>query len=56
MQIDHTKNIIEVNNISFSYNNTLVLDKITLTIHKGDYLGIIGPNGGGKTTFLKIIF
>lgn len=55
MQIDHTKNIIELNNISFSYNNTLVLDKITLTIHKGDYLGIIGPNGGGKTTLLKII-
>lgn len=55
MPIDHTKNIIEVNNVSFAYNHALVLNNISLTVHKGDYLGIIGPNGGGKTTLLKII-
>lgn len=55
MQIDHTKNIIEVKNISFAYNGELVLEQINLNVHRGDYLGIIGPNGGGKTTLLKIM-
>src|SRR5205809_5503053 len=55
-QIDHTKNIIELNNISYSYNNRdYAVHDITFAIHKGDYLGIIGPNGGGKTTVLKIM-
>ncbi len=55
-QIDHTKNIIELHNISFSYDGIeKVLENITFSVHKGDYLGIIGPNGGGKTTVLKIM-
>jgi zinc transport system ATP-binding protein len=54
-QIDHTKNIIELHNISFSYGEEKVLENINLDIHKGDYLGIIGPNGGGKSTLLKIM-
>lgn len=55
MSIDHQHNIIEVKNVSFSYGKEIVLENINLNIHKGDYLGIIGPNGGGKTTLLKII-
>ncbi len=55
MHVDHTQNIIEVRNVSFSYENEEVLKDITLDVHKGDYLGLIGPNGGGKTTLLKII-
>ncbi len=55
MQIDHTKNIIELKDISFAYGSENVLENINLNIHKGDYLGIIGPNGGGKTTLLKIM-
>lgn len=55
MSIDHTKNIIEVNNLTFSYGNHTVLKNITLNIHQGDYLGVVGPNGGGKTTFIKLI-
>lgn len=55
MQIDHTKNIIELRNIFFSYGGEEILSDINLNIHKGDYLGIIGPNGGGKTTLLKIM-
>lgn len=53
--VDHTKNIIELRDISFSYGNDEVLRDITLGIHKGDYLGIIGPNGGGKSTLLRIM-
>lgn len=55
MQIDHTKNIIEVSNISFSYGNEDILRDVNLSIHKGDYLGIVGSNGSGKTTLLRII-
>lgn len=55
MQIDHSKNIIEVKNVSFSYGNEEILRDINFNVHKGDYIGIIGPNGGGKTTLLKIM-
>lgn len=55
MQVDHEKNIIEVKDVSFSYNGEKVLEDITLNIHKGDYLGVIGPNGSGKSTLIKLI-
>lgn len=55
MQIDHTKNIIELTNVSFAYGDTPVLDRVNLNIHKGDYLGVIGPNGGGKTTLVRLM-
>lgn len=55
MPVDHTKNIIEIENVSFAYNEDLILDKVDLNIHQGDYLGVIGPNGGGKTTLIKIM-
>jgi zinc transport system ATP-binding protein len=49
-------NIISLKNINFSYNNEpLVLENINLDILAGEFLGIVGPNGGGKTTLLKII-
>lgn len=47
--------LIIVKNVSFAYQNTFVLEDISVEILKGDYVGVIGPNGGGKTTFLKII-
>lgn len=54
-KIDHTKNIIELHNVCFSYTNEAVVKNVSLNIHKGDYVGIIGPNGGGKSTLLKIM-
>lgn len=54
--VDHTKNILELHAVSFSYGATeRAVNDISFNIHKGDYLGIIGPNGGGKTTLLKIM-
>ena len=55
MSIDHQKNIIEVKDVSFSYDNVEVLKNITINIHQGDYISLIGPNGGGKTTLLKLM-
>jgi zinc transport system ATP-binding protein len=46
---------IEVSGVNFGYTATPVLEDISLVVKTGDYLGIIGPNGGGKTTLLKII-
>ena len=50
-----SKKQIEVNHLSFTYHDNVILDDITLTLNEGDYLAIIGPNGGGKTTFVKLL-
>jgi zinc transport system ATP-binding protein len=46
---------IAVNNLSFYYHDNLILDHISLVLEDGDYLAVIGPNGGGKTTFVKLL-
>ena len=55
MQVTHSYTIIETDKVCFSYNKEEVIKDISLEIHKGDYIGIVGPNGGGKTTLLKCI-
>lgn len=47
--------LITLKNITAGYDNQTVLQNVSLTISEGDFIGIIGPNGGGKTTLLKII-
>lgn len=47
--------IIELKGISASYNGDAVLAEVNLKIREGDFIGVIGPNGGGKTTLLKVI-
>lgn len=54
-EIDPHKNILEVQDVSFSYGEGEVLSGITLAVPRGDYLGVVGPNGAGKTTLLKIV-
>ncbi|MDO8572292.1 MAG: metal ABC transporter ATP-binding protein [bacterium] len=46
---------IQLEDVDFSYNKIPVLEAVSFTVRKGDYIGIIGPNGGGKTTLLKIL-
>lgn len=47
--------VFELNNVSFKYNETLVLKRISMGIPQGLITGIIGPNGSGKTTLLKVL-
>ena len=50
------KNIaIQVNDITAGYGHEPIIENINCTIYNGDFFGIIGPNGGGKSTLLKII-
>ena len=46
--------IIKIEDITFGYGRTNVLDGVSTTINNGDFLGIVGPNGSGKSTLLKI--
>lgn len=49
------KEIVRLEDVWVSYESGLVLEGINLSIKQGDFLGVIGPNGGGKTTLLKVI-
>jgi len=49
------KTLVEIENMYAGYNGTAVLKAIDLQIFEQDFLGIIGPNGGGKTTLIKTI-
>ena len=48
-------NVIEINNLTKLYNNNRGVKNISLTVEKGDILGLLGPNGSGKTTVMKAI-
>lgn len=47
--------IIEIKNLSFSYDKQVILEDLNLSVEEHDFLAIIGPNGGGKSTLLKLI-
>ena len=47
--------IVEISNVTFAYNGETVLRDVSFDIRDGDFIAMIGPNGGGKTTLLKLI-
>lgn len=47
--------LFEMKSLSASYGASLVLKDINFSVRENDFIGVIGPNGGGKTTLLKII-
>lgn len=49
------KIIAELEHAGFSYDNRLIMQDLSAIIQRGDKIGLIGPNGIGKTTFLKLI-
>ncbi|MGD8765348.1 MAG: ABC transporter ATP-binding protein [Desulfobacteraceae bacterium] len=49
------QSIIKVRDLNFSYNGQPVLRDVDLEVAAGDFMAMIGPNGGGKTTLLKLM-
>lgn len=47
--------LIEIKDTTVKYDRKTILDHVSLTIYKGDFVAITGPNGGGKTTLLKVL-
>lgn len=52
---NHMSTIIKIEHLYAGYEGKEVLSDINLSVKKDDYLGIIGPNGGGKTTLMRLI-
>ena len=47
--------LIKIENLSVGYDKLTVLENVNMNIFENDFIGVIGPNGGGKTTLLKAI-
>ena len=47
--------IISAKNLSYKINDQFVLENVDFKIYPGEYVGLLGPNGGGKTTLIKLI-
>ncbi|NDE82586.1 MAG: ATP-binding cassette domain-containing protein [Chlamydiia bacterium] len=46
---------IEIQNLDHSFDKTSVLEKVSFRVEQGEFVGIFGPNGGGKTTLLRLL-
>lgn len=51
----HGEDVICVHNVNFAYDRRVALENVTLHVPRGSTLGVIGPNGGGKSTLIKIM-
>ena len=49
------KPIIKLEKVSFSFNNRPILDSISFILNQGEILGLLGPNGVGKSTIFNLI-
>ncbi|WJP99539.1 ABC transporter ATP-binding protein [Geobacillus stearothermophilus] len=47
--------VLQIEDVSFRYENENVLEHVSLTVPKGAFLGLVGPNGSGKSTLLKCV-
>ena len=50
----HTESALSFTNVAFSYGGDPVLQDVSFSVPAGEFLVIMGPNGGGKTTLLKL--
>src|SRR6188508_2092589 len=51
----NTPPVLELDNASLKKDDSLVLDRVSLTIHEGEHTVILGPNGAGKSMLLKLL-
>ncbi len=50
-----SRSLIEIENLGFAYNKNFVIENASLKVERGNFVGIFGPNGGGKTTLLNLL-
>ena len=55
MTLNTTQVILTALELSLHFGEQVILDQASLSIHEGDRIGLVGKNGAGKSTFLKII-
>jgi zinc transport system ATP-binding protein len=53
--VDSRREMIAVERVWAGYHGQVVLEDVSLSVKEGDFVGLIGPNGGGKTTLLRVI-
>lgn len=53
--MSHREAIIKIENLGVRYDNLTALEHVNLTLYSDDFVGVIGPNGGGKSTLVKAI-
>ena len=49
------ENMLQVNNLSLKFNTRVLFENVNLKFEKGNCYGVIGANGAGKSTFLKVL-
>ena len=52
---DTEKPVVEFQEVDFAYDTQLILQNVSFNIHAGEYISVIGPNGGGKTTLIRLL-
>jgi zinc transport system ATP-binding protein len=50
-----SRQVVQIEDLYFSYGQQTVLDGVNLIVNPGEFLGILGPNGSGKSTLMKLI-
>jgi len=49
------ENVIEARHLTKKFGNLIAVDDVSLSIKKGELFGLLGPNGSGKTTMIKLL-
>ena len=55
MSIDRTEVVLRTDELTYRYGDHVVLDRLNLSIHRGEIFGYVGGNGAGKTTTFRIL-
>ncbi|MGB5832343.1 MAG: metal ABC transporter ATP-binding protein [Thiohalocapsa sp.] len=53
--MNSSPHVIDIQQLRFAYGATPVLENVDLTVDQGEFLGLVGPNAGGKSTLLKLV-